>query len=38
MELSIRVQILNEAVCISHCTNTLGKGLNPTIPLPAMVT
>ena len=25
------VQNLDEAVCISHSTNTLGKGMNPTI-------
>ena len=25
------VQILDEAVCISNGTNTLGKGMNPTI-------
>ena len=29
-------QILLKAVCISHCTNTLGKSMNPTILLPAM--
>ena len=27
----IRVQIKDEADCISHSTNTLGKGLNPII-------
>ena len=26
-----RVQILDEADCISHNTNTLGKGMNPII-------
>ena len=31
----IRVQILNEAVCISHSTNTLGKGMKLIILLPA---
>ena len=25
------VQILHEVACISHCTNTLEKGMNPTI-------
>ena len=36
MEMNImnRVQILDEAVCISHNANTLGKGTNLTIPLP----
>ena len=31
-----RVQILDENDCISHCTNTLGKGMNPIILPPAM--
>ena len=31
-----RVQILDEADCISHSTNTLGKGMNPIILPPAM--
>ena len=31
-----RVQILDEADCISHCTNTFGKGMNPIILPPAM--
>ena len=31
-----RVQILNKVVCISHSTNTLWKGMNPTILPPAM--
>ena len=31
-----RVQILDEIDCISHCTNTLGKGMNPIILPPAM--
>ena len=26
-----RVQILDEAICISHSTNILGKGMNTTI-------
>ena len=29
-------EILAEADCISHSTNTLGKGMNPIILLPAM--
>ena len=31
-----RVQILDETDCISHNTNTLGKGMNPIILPPAM--
>ena len=31
-----QLQILNDAIFISHCTNTLGKGINPIILLPAM--
>ena len=31
------VQILGETDCISHSTNTLGKGMNPIILPPAMV-
>ena len=31
-----RVQILDESDCISHSTNTLGKGMNPIILPPAM--
>ena len=27
---------LDETDCISHCTNTLGKGMNPIILPPAM--
>ena len=30
------VQILDETDCISHSTNTLGKGMNPIILPPAM--
>ena len=30
------VQILDENDCISHSTNTLGKGMNPIILPPAM--
>ena len=36
MDTAIRVQILDETDCISHCTNTLGKGMNPIILPPAM--
>ena len=31
-----RVQMLDETDCISHNTNTLGKGMNPIILPPAM--
>ena len=31
-----RIQILDQANCISHITNTLGKGINPIILPPAM--
>ena len=31
-----RVQILDEIDCISHITDTLGKGMNPIILPPAM--
>ena len=31
-----RVQILNEVVCFSHHTNTLGKDMNPNILLSIM--
>ena len=33
--MAVLVQILNETVCISHSTNTLGKGMNSSILLPA---
>ena len=36
MDTATRVQILDETDCISHCTNTLGKGMNPIILPPAM--
>ena len=36
MNTAIQVQTLDEAVCISLSTNTLGKGMNPTILPPAM--
>ena len=31
-----RVQILDETDCISHSSNTFGKGMNPIILPPAM--
>ena len=31
MDMATQDPILNEVVCISHKTNTLGKGMNPTI-------
>ena len=30
------IQILDETDCISHCTNTFGKSINPNILPPAM--
>ena len=36
MDMMTRVQILYEVDCISHCVNTLGKGMNPIILPPAM--
>ena len=36
MDTVTRVQILDDTDCISHCTNTLGKGMNPTVLPPAM--
>ena len=36
MDTVTRVQILDETDCISHSTNTLGKGMNPIILPPAM--
>ena len=36
MDTATRVQILDETDCISHNTNTLGKGMNPIILSPAM--
>ena len=36
MDTVTRVQILDETDCISHCTNNLGKGMNPIILPPAM--
>ena len=36
MDMATQVQILDETDCISHYTNTLGKGMNPIILPPAM--
>ena len=36
MDMATRVQILDEADYISQNTNTLGKGMNPTILLAVM--
>ena len=36
MDTATRVQILDQANCISHSTNTLRKGMNPIILPPAM--
>ena len=36
MDTVTRVQIIDEANCISHSTNTLAKGMNPIILPPAM--
>ena len=36
MDTVTRVQILDEIDCISHSTNTLGKGMNPISLPPAM--
>ena len=36
MDTAIRVQFLDKTDCISHRTNTLGKGMNPIILPPAM--
>ena len=36
MDTATRVQILEEADCISYSTNTLKKGMNPIILSPAM--
>ena len=33
----MRVQILDEAVCISHHPNTPGKGMHPTNLLPSLI-
>ena len=36
IESATQVQILNEAVCISLQANALEKGMNQSVPLPAM--
>ena len=36
MDTVTRVKILDQAVCISHSTNTLKKGAYPVIITPAM--
>ena len=36
MDTATQVQILDETDCISHSSNTLGKGMNPIILPPAM--
>ena len=36
MDTMTRVQILDEADCISNSTNNFGKGMNPIILTPAM--
>ena len=36
MDTATRVQILDNTDCISHSTNTLGKGINQIILPPAM--
>ena len=36
MDMATGVQILDVTDCISHSTNTLGKGMNPIILPPAM--
>ena len=36
MNTATRVQILDETYCISHSTNTVGKGMNPITLPPAM--
>ena len=35
-ELATQIQILDEAVCISLCTNPLGKDMNPSVLSPAI--
>ena len=37
MDTATQVQILDEADGISHCTSTLGKGMNSIILPPAMI-
>ena len=38
MELATRVQILNEAVCVSLHANALGKGMNLSVLLSGAIT
>ena len=35
MDSAIRIQTLDEVDCISHCTNTLRKGINTNFLTPA---
>ena len=35
MELTVQVQILDEAVDVSLCSNTLGEGMNPSVLSPS---
>ena len=37
MDTAVRVQILDEALCVSHSTDTFRKGIHPIILPPAMV-
>ena len=37
MDMVIRVQILDETVCMSHNANTLGKSMTPIILPPTML-
>ena len=36
MDTATQAEILDETDCISHITNTLGKGMNPIILPPVM--
>ena len=36
MDTATQVHILDETDCISHSTNTIGKGMNPIILPPTM--
>ena len=36
MDMATHIQILDEADCISHSTNNLGKDMNPTVLPPAV--
>ena len=35
MDTATRIQFLDEAVCISHSANTIGRGMAPNFLLPA---